>query len=256
MQAVQPLAGKSFVITGAGSGIGRAIALACAEAGANLCLAGRNLSKLEDAAGRARADGAAGDILVAATDIDSTESVAAMYAAALDQFGGTLDGLVANAGVMAPSPPVQDFDEAAFRQAIDVNLLGTARTVAQGAKILVEQGRGGAILATGSSLVYRSGPFMSAYVTSKAAVHGFMNTVALDLAPHRIRVNLLVPGTSSTPPLQAMEGFLERAAAATPLGEVVSPDELGRFAAFLLGDAVPHMTGAALVVDSGKSIAA
>ncbi|SKB95332.1 SDR family NAD(P)-dependent oxidoreductase [Sphingopyxis flava] len=255
MQAVQSLAGKSFVITGAGSGIGHAIALACAEAGANLCLAGRNLSKLEDAAGRARADGAAGDILVAATDIASTESVAAMYAAALDRFG-TLDGLVANAGVMAPSPPVQDFDEAAFRQAIDVNLLGTARTVAQGAKILVEQGRGGTILATGSSLVYRSGPFMSAYVTSKAAVHGFMNTVALDLAPHRIRVNLLVPGTSSTPPLQAMEGFLERAAAATPLGEVVSPDELGRFAVFLLGDAVPHMTGAALVVDSGKSIAA
>jgi NAD(P)-dependent dehydrogenase (short-subunit alcohol dehydrogenase family) len=255
MQAVQCLAGKSFVITGAGSGIGRAVALACAQAGANLCLAGRNLSKLEDTAERARADGAAGNLLVAATDIASTESVAAMYAAALGRFG-TLDGLVANAGMMAPSPPVQDFVEDAFAQAIDVNLLGTARTVAQGAKILVEQGRGGTILATGSSLVYRSGPFMSAYVTSKAAVHGFMNTVALDLAPHRIRVNLLVPGTSSTPPLQAMEGFLERAAAATPLGEVVSPDELGRFAVFLLGDAVPHMTGAALVVDSGKSIAA
>lgn len=255
MPTEQQLVGKNFVITGAGSGIGRAIAVACAAEGASLCLAGRDIAKLEEVAEQIRADGAQGMMIAAQTDIESTESVAAMYAAARAGFG-RLDGLVANAGMMAPSPPVQAFDEAAFARAIDINLMGTARTVSQGAKILVEQGCGGTILATGSSLVFRSGPNMSAYVTSKAAVHGFMNTVALDLAPHRIRVNLLVPGTSRTPPLQAMEGFLDRAAAATPLGEVVSPEELGRFAAFLLSDAVPHMTGAALVVDSGKSIAA
>lgn len=254
MPMAQQLAGKTIIVTGAGSGIGRAIAIACAAEGASLCLAGRDLKKLENVAEQIRADGPTGTTIVAQTDIGSAESVAEMYAAALEQLG-PLDGIVANAGMMTPSASVENFDEAAFARAIDVNLLGTARTVSQGAKILVGQGRGGTILATGSSLVYRSGPNMSAYVTSKAAVHGFINTVALDLAPHRIRVNLLVPGTSSTPPLQAMEGFLERAAATTPLGEVVSPEELGRFAAFLLSDAVPHMTGAALVVDSGKSIA-
>lgn len=255
MPMAQQLAGKAVVVTGAGSGIGRAIAIACAAEGASLCLAGRDRAKLDGVAADIRAAGAAGAIITVPTDIAAAESVAAMYAAALAQLG-PLDGVVANAGMMAPSPSVQDFDEAGFARAIDVNLMGTARTVSQGARVLVDQGRGGTILATGSSLVYRSGPNMSAYVTSKAAVHGFINTVALDLAPHRIRVNLLVPGTSSTPPLQAMEGFLERAAASTPLGEVVSPEELGRFAAFLLSDAVPHMTGAALVVDSGKSIAA
>jgi NAD(P)-dependent dehydrogenase (short-subunit alcohol dehydrogenase family) len=132
--------------------------------------------------------------------------------------------------------------------------MGTILTVSQGAKVLVEQRRGGAILAIGSSVAIRPSPSTATYSTSKAAIHAFMKVAALELAPHRIRVNTLVPGTTATPPLQKIEGFLDRAGAATPLGEVVSPEELGRYAAFVLSDTLPHMTGAMLIVDSGRTI--
>lgn len=253
MEGGNALAGKTFVVTGAGSGIGQAIALACAAQGASLCLAGRSLSKLQKTAGLIALSRPSARSITVEADISSETDVARMYATALDEFG-SLTGIVANAGIMAPSPPVHQLMEDEWRRQIDVNLMGTVSTVAQGGRILVRQGRGGTILATGSSLVFRPGSAMSAYVTSKAAIHSFMGAAALDLAPHRIRVNTLVPGTSDTPPLRQMGGFLEQAAANVPLGEVVSPDELGRFAAFLLSDAVPHMTGAALLVDSGRTL--
>lgn len=247
------LEGRTIVVTGSGSGIGRAIAVACAAEGANLCIAGRSLPNLQETAALLASSKATGRAITVETDVSSEADVANMYAAALAEFG-VLDGVVANAGIMAPSPPVHQLDPSEWRSQIDVNLLGTVATVSQGARILVDQGRGGSILATGSSLVFRAGPSMSAYVTSKAAIHSFMGVAALDLAPHRIRVNTLVPGTSDTPPLRKMPGFLEHAAANVPLGEVVSPDELGRLAAFLMSDAVPHMTGASLVVDSGRTL--
>lgn len=250
--ATRMLEGKSFVITGAGSGIGRAIALACAAEGASLTLAGRTLANVQQTADLIAGDGGALP-LIQQTDVASPEALEDLFRQATARFGG-LDGLVANAGVMAPSPPVQDMRAAHWKDAIDVNLLGTLLTVSIGAKVLADQGRGGSILATGSSLVLRPGQNMAAYVTAKAAIHAFMKVAALDLAPHRIRVNTLVPGTTATPPLQQMEGFLERASALNPLGEVVSPEELGRYAAFVLSDALPHMTGSALLVDAGRSI--
>ena len=252
MHAGQSLAGKTFAITGAGSGIGRAIAVACAREGANLCIGGRSLSKLRETEALIGGE-SGGSVISVELDIASEESIAAFYGRALDRFG-TLDGLVANAGIMVPSPPVQDLGVGQWRASIDINLMGTVMTVSQGARILVDQGRGGSILATGSSLVLRPAPSSSSYVTSKAAIHAFMSVAALDLAPHRIRVNTLVPGTSATPPLQAIPGFLEQAAAMVPLREAVSPEELGVYVAFVLSDALPHMTGSALVVDSGRSI--
>ncbi|MEZ5998726.1 MAG: SDR family NAD(P)-dependent oxidoreductase [Hyphomonas sp.] len=249
-QAGQTLDGKVFVITGAGSGIGRAIALACAREGARLCLGGRTLSKVQETAEMIGPDQA----LAVEADVTSGSATRNLLDRAVDAFGG-IDGVVANAGVMSASPPVHQFSEDIWRDAININLMGTIHTVSLGANLLVAQGRGGSILATGSSIAMRASPSMATYSTSKAAVHAFMKVAALDLAPHNIRVNTLVPGTSATPPLQQVDGLLERAAAALPLGQVVSPEELGRYAAFILSDAVPHMTGAALVVDSGRTIA-
>jgi len=246
------LEGKGIVVTGAGSGIGQAIAVAAAGAGARVCVAGRTLAALEETRTLiAQAQGP--EVLAVQTDIGDAASVASLFRLAAEEIG-RVDGIVANAGMMAPSPPVHAFDIAGFRQAIDVNLIGTVQTVAEGARVLVGQGGGGIILATGSSLVLRGGPGMAGYVTSKAAIHAFVKAAALDLAPHGVRVNLLVPGTTRTPPLERMEGFLERAAAMTPLGEVALPEEIGALAVFLMSGAVPHMTGAELVVDSGRSL--
>lgn len=253
MPSGSTLRGKSFTITGAGSGIGRAIAIACAREGANLCLAGRTLAKVKETIALVEKDGYEGKALAIEADITSANAVRNMYEQAVGAFGN-IDGIVANAGVMSPSPPVHQIPEDAWRSAIDTNVMGTVLTVSLGAKVLVEQGRGGVILATGSSIVLRPSASTAAYATTKAAVHAYMKVAALDLAPHRIRVNTLVPGTSATPPLQRIEGFLERAGAALPLGEVVSTEELGRYAAFVLSDALPHMTGATLVVDSGRTI--
>jgi NAD(P)-dependent dehydrogenase (short-subunit alcohol dehydrogenase family) len=248
------LKGKTFTITGAGSGIGRAIALACAQEGANLCLSGRTLSKVRETAALIEARRSGGEVIAVEADISTATAIESMYGLAVRAFGA-IDGIVANAGVMSPSPPVHQIPEDAWRTALDVNLMGTVLTVSLGAKLLVEQGRGGSILATGSSTAIRVNASTATYSTSKAAIHAFMKVAALDLAPHRIRVNTLVPGTSATPPLEKIEGFLERAGASLPLGEVVSPDELGKYAAFVLSDSVPHMTGATLVVDSGRTIA-
>ena len=254
MSAADSLQGKVVAITGAGSGIGRAIALACAGKGAKLCLSGRTLSKVQETVALIRRDSDQSDAMAVEVDISSLDNLESMFRQTIEKFG-RLDGVVANAGVMAPSPPVHQYDAAAWRDAIAINILGTVQTVSAGAKILVEQAKGGAILATGSSIAIRCAPSMSTYSATKAAIHAYMKVAALDLAPHRIRANTLVPGTSSTPPLQQIPGLLARAAESLPLGEVVSTEELGRYAAFLLSDAVPHMTGATLVVDSGRTAA-
>ncbi|MNL64054.1 3-alpha-(or 20-beta)-hydroxysteroid dehydrogenase [compost metagenome] len=98
-------------------------------------------------------------------------------------------------------------------------------------------------------------PGLMAYVAAKAGIHGMMRLLALELAPHRIRVNTLVPGTTATALAQSNPGHIERAAASLPMGEVAEPSELGRYVAFAISDALPHMTGAQLTVDSGRSIA-
>lgn len=81
-----------------------------------------------------------------------------------------------------------------------------------------------------------------------------MHALAIELAPHRIRVNTLVPGTTSTEATRNMPGYLEKAAQSLPLGSVVEADELGRYAAFVLGDSLPHMTGSQLKLDAGRTL--
>jgi NAD(P)-dependent dehydrogenase (short-subunit alcohol dehydrogenase family) len=137
---------------------------------------------------------------------------------------------------------------------IETNLTGTFLTVQAAARVLIAQGRGGSIVATGSSSVLRPAPRLSAYAASKGGVHAMMQAIAVELAPYRIRVNTLVPGTTATDATRALPGYLEKVAAALPLGEVVTTEELGEYVAFVLSDACPHLTGALLKLDSGRTI--
>lgn len=242
--------GKVIIVTGAESGIGRAIALACADQGARLVLAGLDTAGLEETAALIPE----ADRLVAPVDICDRPALAAMVRAAAARFGA-LDAIVANAGIALPKTPVLELADDAWDKVISVNLTGTWNTIIAGARLLVAQGRGGSIIATGSSTALRGMPGLTPYVAAKAGVHGLVRQLALELAPHRIRVNTLVPGTTATPLALALPGHLEAAAAALPMGEVVAPEELGRYVAFALSDALPHMTGSMLCVDSGRTIA-
>jgi NAD(P)-dependent dehydrogenase (short-subunit alcohol dehydrogenase family) len=118
---------------------------------------------------------------------------------------------------------------------------------------MMAQGNGGHLLATGSSTAIRPMPFMYSYMAAKAGVHQLMRALAVDLAPHNIRANTIVPGGSATPPVLAVSDYAERNFPSVPLKALVRPEEIAAIVAFALGDETPHMTGTLLKVDSGRT---
>lgn len=246
------LRNKTVVVTGAESGIGRAIAIACAAAGAKVCAAGLMADGLKETAAQAQAR-PGGSIIDYRVDIRDAEQVEALFAFVTGRLG-PLDGVVANAGVIALRP-FEEISLDEWDRIISVNLTGTFLTIWHAARILIKQGRGGSLIATGSSTAVRPIPNCAAYIASKGGVHAMMAALALELGKHKIRVNTLVPGQTATPPLRAIDGYLENAAKVLPLQEVAEPEELARYVVFALGDALPHMTGTLLKVDSGRTIA-
>lgn len=248
------LDGKVVVVTGAESGIGREIAFACAAQGARICAAGIVADGLAETVETISRECEAGRAIAVRTDIGETAQIDEMYRQTLSAFG-RLDATVANAAAFLPLKPLLEVTAEEWSRILAINLTGTFMTIAAAGKILIGQGQGGSLMATGSSTVLRSNPGTGAYVAAKGGVHAMMKTLALELAPHRIRVNTLVPGQTATPPLLANREMAERAMKALPMGEFVQPEELGRYAAFALSDAMPHLTGSLLVVDAGRTSA-
>lgn len=239
------LTGKSILVTGAESGIGRAIAAACRAAGAQVVY-----GDVEDR-GCWRADlGGAG--IFAPLDITDPASIAAALDTAQDRFG-RLDGVVANAGRFGMPAPVLEIERGMWEQVVGLNLTGSFLTLQAGARRLVEAG-GGALLATGSSLALRPQPATHAYAAAKAGIHSLVRSMALELAPQKVRVNAIAPGVTRTPATEAVPGYLEAAARDTAQGEVAEPDEIGALAAHVMSDHARHMTGAILSLDSGYTI--
>jgi NAD(P)-dependent dehydrogenase (short-subunit alcohol dehydrogenase family) len=249
------LTGKTIVITGAESGIGKAAAIACVQAGARVILGGINGPLLDACVAELRGTGGPQAALGVRTDIRDESQVNALFERAL-QACGSIDGAFANAGVIGSKVQAVEATREVWDEVMAVNLTGTYLTVLAAARILVAQGRGGSIIATGSSSALRTVPGLMAYAASKGAVHTMMQALAVELGPHRIRVNTLVPGTTATDATRAIPGdYLAEAARALPMREVVQPEELGRYVAFAFSDALPHLTGSLLKVDAGRTIA-
>ena len=187
--------GKHVLITGASSGIGRALAVRYAQEGARLELFGRNEARLREAAEACRAAGGAAEIHVA--DVRDREAMQAAVARALE--AGPLDVLVANAGVASGPAPDSVLEPAeAVRAVFSINLFGQLNTIEPAIPSLVAR-RAGVISLVGSMMGLRALPFSPTYCATKAALHSYATSLRAKLAPHGVDVSLIVPGWVDTP---------------------------------------------------------
>ena len=245
------LDGKIALITGAGSGIGRASALTFAREGAKVAVAdklvdgGRETVRMVEAAG-----GTASFIEV---DVSDAASVEAMVAATVDTYG-RLDCAYNNAGIEGQVAPTDSYADDMFDKVIAVNLTGVWLCMKYEIPRLLEQG-GGAIVntASGAGLIGVAG--LSAYVASKHGVIGLTKTAALEYAKSGVRVNAVCPGLIQTPMVERLTAdqpqLGEALVAMEPVGRTGRPEEIAESVVWLCSDAASFVTGHAMSVDGG-----
>ncbi len=241
------LNGKVAIVTGAGSGIGYAIAERFASAGASICV---NYLGYEDDA-KALAQRLPKAIAFKA-DISKMGEVQSMVDATVKELG-SLDVLVNNAGV-EKSMPFFDIDEATWDLMLDVNLKGAFLCTQACARAMRDSGRAGSIVNISS--VHEDVPFpdFTPYCASKGGLRMMMRNAALELAPHRIRVNNVAPGAIATPINAKTLNDPEKVATLQriiPLQRVGRPEEVAEVALFLASDASSYVTGSTYYVDGG-----
>ena len=247
------LEGKVAVITGAGRGIGAAIARAfVAEGAAVQCL---DIDAGAGAATAAEFAEAGGRASAAACDVRDSDSVRAGVQAAVDAFG-RLDIVVANAATVTPLACVDALAEEDWRDALDVNLTGVFLLCKHALPHLRAQ-RSGSVILTASQMGRVAYNGQAAYCATKGALIQLAKVMALDHAAEGIRVNTLSPGGTATARLGRRFETLERAEAewgpTHPVGRLGRPEEIAAGAVFLAGDESSFMTGADLLIDGGYS---
>ena len=248
------LSGKVIIITGAESGIGKSIALRCVEDGASVVAAGLDESGLEITSRECIALSGEEHVTFRLTDVRDPDAIEELVNHTTSKFGH-IDAAVANAGVVLGQQPLTEITLEDWNTIISTKLTGVFLTLQAVARVLIKLGKGGSLLATGSSTAIKVAPNFTSYIAAKGGVHAMLQALALELADKNIRVNTIVPGTTKTPITENIPGYLEKVGPTLPMKEVVEPYELANFVAFALSDDAPHMTGTLLKIDAGRVLA-
>jgi Dehydrogenases with different specificities (related to short-chain alcohol dehydrogenases) len=251
------LSGKRALITGASRGLGREMALALAEAGADIVITGRTQNTLDDTAIEIRALGR--QAWPIKTDMAIPEECQTICERILEEIG-PIDILVNNVGNRDVNVAIQDESLAAWRSSIDLNLTSCFISTRIIGASMVAQGHGGRIIniASISALIANRGIGGRDYETSKAAVLHFTRCAAADWAPHDITVNAICPGLFMTDANrewnQKRPDIIEAFVANVPMKRAGNPPEIGPLAVYLASPAAAYVTGAAYVIDGGYTL--
>ena len=245
------LEGRVALVTGAASGIGRAVACLLASEGAAVVV-----GDVAEAGGRQtvrQITETGGHAVFARADVAEAEAVEAMVRVAVETYG-SLDILVANAGVPGPDKPLVEWSEGEWNRVLAVNLTGVFFCCRAAIPPMSRRGTG-AIVITASAAGLQAVPFMCAYNASKAGVISLTQTLALECAPMGIRVNAVAPGEVDTP--MGVTSLYEDATIPQaylrliPLKRIGQPREIAQAVLYLVSDAASYVTGITLPVDGG-----
>lgn len=247
------MANKKILVTGASRGIGRGCAVELARAGADVAVNYRSHpEEAEEVANEIRALGQ--KALVLQADVSVPTEMEGLVRKVVDEWG-ELNGFVSNAAYSDRLRMI-DADMEGFRRTIDVTMWGAFYGVQASARQMVRQGGGGSIVVISSPHAVIPIPSTMAYNMAKAAIDHMSRTAAIELAPHRIRVNTVHPGWIDTPGERKFfsEEQLESGAKNIPWGRLGRPEEIGRLVTFMLGDDCDYMTGSTVLMDGGISL--
>ena len=251
------------LITGAGSGIGRGVALRFAREGAKLALVDIRPEALEETA--ALLKDSAADFETYAGDVSLTEDVEAFFKQAIERFGG-LDICVNNAGIGNPPMPIVQMTDEGFDRTIAVNLRGVFLCMRAAARQMIAQGRGGRIISVASQAGKTGYPILAPYSATKGAVILLTQALAKELGAFKITVNCVCPGTIDTPLLrggldpilkaagQDLEEWALNNMPPIVLGRIGYPEDVAKVITFLASDEADYMTGQAINITGGQEM--
>lgn len=251
MNTDQPLRDQVAVVTGAGRGIGRAAALALAEAGAHVVLAARSADQIEAVAEEIRGRG--GRALAVPTDVTVESAVEELTATTLEEFS-RIDVLVNNSGIVAGTPLLEQSAEE-WDAVYATNVRGTFLVTRSIGRHLVDQGRG-KVVNIASNFAFTGVPMHAAYSSSKAAVVALTRALAVEWARHGVQVNALAPGyfaTDMNAGARADPETYERILRGVPARRMGGVEELGPWLVLLAGSSSDFMTGETIVIDGGQT---
>jgi NAD(P)-dependent dehydrogenase (short-subunit alcohol dehydrogenase family) len=246
----RPLDGLGIAVTGAAGDLGHAMSLELARRGASVTMIDRLPESV--AGGRIKMVAAVGQCVYSQADVTDRAAVSAV----LEQVD-PLDVVVSNAGIVEPAPFLEVTPEQ-WQAQLDVNLSGCFNVGQIAAGLMVSRGRPGLVLLTGSWVGEIPWPEISAYCVSKAGVRMLARAMARELAPYRIRVNVVAPGIvfagMARRQYETDPAYARRASVVIPLGELGTAEQIAQATAFLCSSEAAYMTGSVLLVDGGASL--
>ena len=248
------LKGKTAVITGGSSGIGRAAAIQMAACGANVVIASIPQSQCDQVVREIEAAG--GRAIGIETDVSDAAQIDRMIEKTVETFG-SIDIMVANAANGGKVLPVLEEPEDEFTKVVDINRKGTWLTDKAAAKQMIKQGRGGRIINTCSIAYIEGRGCHGSYGASKAGVSILTRTMAAEWAEHGINVNAVAPGLTATPITAGLREDKEALAECLkkiPLGRMAEPSEIAAVMTFLASDLASFITGTTVIADGGATV--